>query len=598
MTSPSNPPRLRLDVLRADRVLHSSPGPVISIGRDPACHVRLSDPHVSQRHGEIVFTGQRPVYRDLKSRNGSEIRRGAKTIRLGPETGHQCPLEDGDELRLGNPLDPIALRIRLAAPASPSEQPTRLESEPPPPPAPAPREPPPPAPKEPAPVEKKITRFNRFDDIETIRGRLGDDNRALRCLYNLLGRLTAVRDRDEMLQAMARLLFESFDVATHVTVYLGPRQPAASSDLVPAVPPGDLQAEKFTPVLAVNRTLRASSPTPLSHVLFERISGKGEALLFEDAWKSFPGSKSLVLSRVRSGLAVPLRGRAGIRGILQIDNRTVAGVFTALDLDLATLIGNHVALLLANIEMYQDLEHLNRDLCDALMRVRLLDTAKDHLARFVPEAVRQIVDKSPASPRLDMVDSDATILFLDIGGYTKLTEKLDRDAVSYLVERYFSAFIDEIYKYHGDINETAGDGLMIIFRSEQPLEHARAAVSAALAIRRKTREINGQLRGESPPIDVNMGINTGTVLLGSRRIQGITGARWTYTATGMVTNVTARLAAHAVEGQIMIGGETAKRVTGAAVLKDRGLVQFKNVAQPLPVFEVLDAEAAAGAGVP
>ena len=243
---------------------------------------------------------------------------------------------------------------------------------------------------------------------------------------------------------------------------------------------------------------------------------------------------------------------------------------------------------LNSLEMYENVVQLNRELRDALMRVRLLDKAKDHLAQFVPEAVRQIVDKSPASPQLGMIDTDATVLFLDIGGYTKLTERLDREKVSFLIERYFSAFIDDIYQHHGDINETAGDGLMVIFRSEQPLEHARSAVSAALGIRQKTAVVNKELASEMEPIDVNMGINTGTVLIGSRRIKGITGARWTYTATGMVTNVTARLAAHATKGQIMIGEETAKRVREVASLRDVGLVQFKNVAQPLPVFEVLD----------
>ena len=85
-----------------------------------------------------------------------------------------------------------------------------------------------------------------------------------------------------------------------------------------------------------------------------------------------------------------------------------------------------------------------------------------------------------------------------------------------------------------------------------------------------------------------MGINTGIVLLGSRRIQGVAGARWTYTATGMVTNVCARLAAHAVRGQILIGQETADAGAWRSPRsRNSGLVQFKNVAQPLPVFEVV-----------
>ena len=225
----------------------------------------------------------------------------------------------------------------------------------------------------------------------------------------------------------------------------------------------------------------------MSRLLLERVTVKGEGLLFEDGQRNFADSESVVASRVQSGLCVPLWDRMGIRGILQVDNRMVTSAFSAQELDLVTLIGNHLALVLANIEMYENLVHLNQDLCDAMMRIRLLDTARDHLSRFVPEAVRRQVDKSPARPQLDMVDSEATILFLDIGGYTKLSEKLDRDKVSFLVERYFSSFIDDIYRNHGDINETAGDGLMIIFQADEPIEHARAAVRAALAIRRKTQ---------------------------------------------------------------------------------------------------------------
>jgi class 3 adenylate cyclase/pSer/pThr/pTyr-binding forkhead associated (FHA) protein len=562
MANGSTAPRFHVNVVRANQVLHRSAGPSISIGRGPACDVQLLDPHVSLRHGEILFTDEDVVYRDLESRNGSQVRRGSLTIRVDATIGHQCLLVDGDQLRIGNPLEPIVLRIGL------EDLGRTVQDD--------------------SPTEKNVTRFNRFTDIDTIRTRLGDDKRALQCLCNLLGRLTVVRDRDSMLQEVAGLLFESFRSATHVTVYLRPRQASAPSDLVPAIQAGDAKADQFAPVLAVTRAGPSPRSSPLNRMLLDRITHKGEGLLFEDGLQGFTGSDGVIMSRIQSGLCVPLWDRLGIRGILQVDNRMATGAFSARELDLLTLIGNHLALVLANIEMYEHLVHLNQDLCDAMMRIRLLDTARDHLSRFVPEAVRRQVDKSPASPQFDMVDSEATILFLDIGGYTKLSEKLDRDEVSFLVERYFSSFIDDIYRNHGDINETAGDGLMIIFQADQPLEHARAAVRTALAIRRKTQEINREPAGEMHPIDVNMGINTGAVLLGSRRIQGVAGARWTYTATGMVTNVCARLAAHAVRGQILIGQETAARVRGVAAIEEIGPVQFKNVAQPLPVFEVLD----------
>ncbi len=247
---------------------------------------------------------------------------------------------------------------------------------------------------------------------------------------------------------------------------------------------------------------------------------------------------------------------------------------------------NSLALANAAKRRNDEVVHLNAQLSEALDRIELLNRAKEHLAKFVPATVRKIVDSSPESPNLGAVDRDATILFLDIGGYTKLTEALDRDRVSFLVEKYFSAFIDDIYRNEGDINETAGDGLMIIFQSDGSPGHAHKAVRAAVAIKAKTAAINDELL-EFGPIDVNIGINSGPVTLGSRKIEGLTGARWTYTATGLVTNVAARIGSHAVKGQVLVGPETAERVRGEFVLRDCGLGQFKNVSKPVPVFEVV-----------
>ena len=215
MANGSTAPRFLVTVARANQVLHSSAGRSISIGRGPACEVQLLDPHVSLRHGEILSTDQGVVFRDLESRNGSQVRRGSQTIRVDVTTGNQCVLVDGDQLRIGNPLEPVVLRIGIEGPSQTVQ--------------------------DDSPTEKNVTRFNRYADIESIRQRLGEDKRALQCLYKLLGRLTVMRDRDAMLKDVADLLLESFENASHVTVYLRPRQASAPSDLVPAVQAGDAE---------------------------------------------------------------------------------------------------------------------------------------------------------------------------------------------------------------------------------------------------------------------------------------------------------------------------------------------------------------------
>jgi class 3 adenylate cyclase len=132
---------------------------------------------------------------------------------------------------------------------------------------------------------------------------------------------------------------------------------------------------------------------------------------------------------------------------------------------------------------------------------------------------------------------------VDIAGYTRLSERFDMDKLNYLVERYFGAFLDEILGHGGDVNETAGDGLMVIFQETDALGHARSAVRTAVSIIHRARQINGELAGVSEPITLHVGVNSGIASVGATKIEGVAGTRWTYTASGSVTNVAARLAA-------------------------------------------------------
>jgi class 3 adenylate cyclase len=88
--------------------------------------------------------------------------------------------------------------------------------------------------------------------------------------------------------------------------------------------------------------------------------------------------------------------------------------------------------------------------------------------------------------------TDVTVIFLDIEGYTRLSEELPRPARNALVEHYFSLFLAPIRAEGGDINETAGDGLMIIFQASVPNVHATAAARVALAIKEQTTAASGR----------------------------------------------------------------------------------------------------------
>jgi class 3 adenylate cyclase len=154
-----------------------------------------------------------------------------------------------------------------------------------------------------------------------------------------------------------------------------------------------------------------------------------------------------------------------------------------------------------------------------------------------------------------------------------------------LVEQYFSAFLDRIQEADGDINETAGDGFMAIFQDMDPHLHGVKAVDAALAVLDITESLNQE--NNTSPLAMHMGINSGIALVGSTRFEGVRGTRWTFTASGPVTNLAARLAGTAEAGQILVGPETARRLGDAYHLESLGALSLKNIDEAVEGHRVL-----------
>jgi DNA-binding response OmpR family regulator len=235
----------------------------------------------------------------------------------------------------------------------------------------------------------------------------------------------------------------------------------------------------------------------------------------------------------------------------------------------------------------KDLEQARMELTRAEKRIEMLERAKDQLSKFVPVSVRKMAEEDPETYKLQKVETDATVLFLDIGGYSRMFESLNDEKVNFLVEKYFSEFLDDVRKGNGDINETAGDGLMIIFKEDDGKDHARTAVSTAIAIHYKTLKVNAELRGKFEPTVVNMGINSGKVFLGATRFEGISSARWTFTASGLTTVLAARIAGLATEGEVLLGLETVSRLKEEFLIQPFGEHRLKNISKPVTVYRLI-----------
>jgi len=291
-------------------------------------------------------------------------------------------------------------------------------------------------------------------------------------------------------------------------------------------------------------------------------------------------------SEMSASLAIPLLYKGEVMGLLALGDKKSGHFYNREDIDLLHTMADEGAVAIRNAMAHQEVVRYAEELAASLKRIQILESIKSNLSKFVPKTVQDLIEQAPEAPSFDKREANLSVLFADISGYTRISAQLEFSEVNLLVEAYFSAFLDEILGQGGDVNETAGDGLMVIFQHQDPHRHARAAVLAALGIQRRAQEINMQLQGRYEPVTIRVGINSGLASVGVTKIEGAAGTRWTYTASGTTTNVAARLSALADGGVVIIGEETRRRIGEDFKVEDLGPQSLKNVPEPTRAYRL------------
>ncbi|MCG8566250.1 MAG: guanylate cyclase [Desulfobacterales bacterium] len=219
-------------------------------------------------------------------------------------------------------------------------------------------------------------------------------------------------------------------------------------------------------------------------------------------------------------------------------------------------------------------------------KIRISKTL-NHLTPFVPGSVRRMANENPELLTREKERRDVTILFLDLAGYTRLNRVVPEQEVNAVIETLFSSFVDPIHRFNGEINETAGDGLMIIFKDHSPEKNAENAVKAAFEVLERSFALGRSFSGFPVPIEVNMGINSGQALVGMTRLKGALETRMTFTASGNVTNIAARLSDKAQGGDILIGPGTRQLIGGLWPVYPLGEMNLKGIREPVVVHSLI-----------
>ena len=300
------------------------------------------------------------------------------------------------------------------------------------------------------------------------------------------------------------------------------------------------------------------------------------------------------------GFSLPFTVETDCPGLVGLGSKLTKEPYSENDKELLDTLANNLVVALKNARSFEQIKLLNEDLQakniqlestlndlkKALRKVEILEDVKANLSKFVPNTVTRLIEKSPDGIIPESKEQDVSVLFLDIEGYTKMCEELEGSEVNDVIEHCFSVFMDAIFANNGDVNETAGDGLMVLFLNEDKVTNASEAVRTALKIKDEAARIKSEYEGLSAPLIINMGINSGPALVGAAKFDSYTGSRWTYTARGQVTNVAARIGAQASNGKILLSKTTADRVKAHFSLNSLGGFSLKNVTGEIEIFEV------------
>lgn len=178
---------------------------------------------------------------------------------------------------------------------------------------------------------------------------------------------------------------------------------------------------------------------------------------------------------------------------------------------------------------------------------------------------------------------EATVVFIDISGFTAITETEKADTVVNLLNSYFDVMVKEIIAQNGYVDKFMGDAIMAVFRGDFHLDRA---IDAALAVRAQIEKLPNESIEISFTPKVSIGINSGELVSGN--IGSANLKRLDYTVIGDVVNTAQRLQSAAKPGQIVVSANSYKLVKESFTFREIGEVTLKNKAKAVTIFEVME----------
>lgn len=236
-----------------------------------------------------------------------------------------------------------------------------------------------------------------------------------------------------------------------------------------------------------------------------------------------------------------------------------------------------------------DITELKQREEDLAEKSAVLEALSTKLAKYLAPQVYHSIFTGRQDVKIVSKRKKLTICFSDIAGFTEITDRMESEDLTQLLNHYLTEMTKIALRYGATIDKYVGDAIVIFFGDPETRgvrEDALACVNMAIAMRKKMDELQDIWRdsGIERPLQCRMGINTGFCTVGNFGSED----RMDYTIVGGGVNLAARLEQAGTPGEILLSFETFAQVKDEILCEECGEIEVKGLSRPVTSYRVID----------
>ena len=242
-----------------------------------------------------------------------------------------------------------------------------------------------------------------------------------------------------------------------------------------------------------------------------------------------------------------------------------------------------------SVAIFSDITDLKQREAELTEKSNALQQLSQQLAKYLSPQIYDSIFAGRQEVKLVSQRKRLTVFFSDIAGFTEMTERLQPEDLSQVLNHYLTEMSQIALAHGATIDKYVGDAILIFFGDPDTRgvkEDAVACVKMALAMRKRIAELQALWRasGIEDPLRCRMGINTGVCTVGNFGSDD----RMDYTIVGADVNLAARLETACPPDEILISYQTHAHVRDEILCEEHGHIDVKGVARPVATYRVID----------